>query len=165
MIDRENIAISTTSRAVPGAGATMAWIAAAMACCGCGAESGPRPVPVAGRVLTDAGQPCGGALVVFHPLAADRANAAKPVATSAEDGSFQLTTARPADGAIPGDYAVTVVWPEPARAGKVSLSSEASGGGPDRLGGRYGNPGRPQIKVTVPPSGENGLTIEVNRKR
>jgi hypothetical protein len=129
---------------------------------GCGSATGPRPVAVSGKVATAAGKPCDGALVVLHPRAADRVNAAKPVATAAEDGTFRLTTAKPDDGAIPGEYGVTVVWPERAAPGKMSLSSEGGGGGRDRLGGRYGNPGQPKITVTIPPEGEKSLTITVD---
>jgi hypothetical protein len=138
------------------------WLVAGCAVlAGCGPRGGPRPVAAGGRVVTAAGAPCGGALVVFHPQAADRVNAAKPVATTADDGSFRLTTGSPDDGAVPGEYGVTVVWPERAKEGRLSLSSEGGGGGPDRLGGRYGNPGRPKIKVTIPPTGDPALTITV----
>jgi hypothetical protein len=130
---------------------------------GCGGGSGPTPVAVAGRVETGAGQPCGGALVVFHPRDTARLNDAKPVAIAASDGSFQATTTRQHDGAVPGEYGVTVVWPDPTkRKQQLSLSSEGGSSGPDRLKGRYGNPGRPRITVTIPPAGDRALTLVVD---
>lgn len=130
---------------------------------GCGRGDGPTPVPVAGRVETGAGQPCGGALVVFHPRDSARLNDAKPVAIAADDGSFQATTTRQHDGAVPGEYGVTVVWPDPSkRKQQMSLSSEGGSSGPDRLKGRYGNPGRPRITVTIPPAGDRALALVVD---
>lgn len=133
------------------------------AAAGCGRGGGPTPVAVAGRVATAAGQPCGGALVVFHPRDTARLNDAKPVAIAADDGSFQATTTRQNDGAVPGEYGVTVVWPDPTkRKQQMSLSSEGGSSGPDRLKGRYGNPGRPRITVTIPPAGDRALSIVVD---
>lgn len=154
-----------TSRGVPTGGPpfSLRWlVVTCTVAAGCGTETGDRPVAVAGKVVTAAGQPCGGALVVFHPLATERVNAAKPVATTADDGSFRLTTLKPGDGAVAGEYGVTVVWPDRGKEARLSISTEGGGGGTDRLNGRYGNPGRPKITVTIPPAGEPSLAITVD---
>ena len=128
---------------------------------GCTA-SGPALHTVTGRVATSEGQGCDGALVVFHPLAADRVNEKKPFATCEQDGSFTLTTNELGDGAEAGDYGVTVVWIRKDEGGeqKMSLSSESSGGR-DALGGRYGKPSDPQFEATVAPGDENSFEFVV----
>jgi hypothetical protein len=68
---------------------------------GCG---GSGTVKVRGTVTLD-GKPLRGAVVTFVP-SGEKGRAASG-ATQA-DGSFQLTTFKPDDGALPGDYKVTV---------------------------------------------------------
>lgn len=129
-----------------------------------GCQRGPvRPAtaPVAGRVATKDGTPCDGALVVLHPKAPGRSGDAKPVGKTADDGSFSLTTYEANDGAVPGPYGVTIVWPAKANEAKMSLSGEGGGGGADRLGGRYGDPAAPKVSVDVPKEGLPALLIEV----
>ena len=130
---------------------------------GC-SSSEPAPVPVKGMVKTKKGQPCDNALVVLHPTAKDRLNDAKPVATTNAEGKFVLTTFALDDGALPGDYSVTVVWPGKGGAeSKFSLSGEGEGaaGGADQLKGKYGNPSQPLLKATVPAQGGADLLLEV----
>jgi hypothetical protein len=119
-------------------------------------------VAVRGVVKTKSGQPCDGALVVFHPQAKDRLNDPKPVATTDSSGNFSLTTFAENDGAVPGDYGVTIVWPAKSGQSELSLSGEGSSGGKDQLNGRYGDPRSPQIQVTVPASGKSDLALEVD---
>jgi hypothetical protein len=72
---------------------------AAMACGGSG-----KPIKVSGRVLLD-GKPLPGATVTFTPaegkgnIAAGRTDA---------DGGFRLTTFNVDDGAVPGEYKITI---------------------------------------------------------
>src|SRR5687767_926845 len=73
---------------------------------GCGDS---RPVPVRGLV-TVAGKPLAGAGVVFHPQ--DPHGKMAHAATGA-DGHYQLTTFGAEDGALPGEYKVTIIWEEP----------------------------------------------------
>jgi len=129
-----------------------------------GCQRGPvRPAtaPVAGRVVTTDGKPCDGALVVFHPKAPGRSADPKPVGRAADDGSFSLTTYETADGAVPGAYGVTVVWPPKAKEAQITLSGEGGGGGGDRLAGRYGDPKEPKVSVDVPKEGLSAVVVEV----
>ncbi len=73
---------------------------------GCGDA---KPVPVRG-VVTVAGKPLAGAGVVFHP---QDALGKMAHAATGTDGRYQLTTFAADDGALPGDYKVTIVWEEP----------------------------------------------------
>jgi hypothetical protein len=66
------------------------------------------------------------------------------------------------DGAVPGDYGVTVVWPSKANGEReLSLSGEGGGGGADQLGGRYGDPRTPAIKLTIPAQGNSDIQLQV----
>ena len=137
---------------------------AALAAVVVGCQRGPvRPAtaPVAGRVVTKDGSPCDGALVVFHPSAPGRGTDAKPVGKTADDGAFSLTTYEAGDGAVPGSYGVTVVWPGKPKEAKMSLSGEGGGGSVDRLAGRYGDPASPKITADVPKEGLPDLVVEV----
>jgi len=112
---------------------------------GCGGTPEPprAGVPVRGSVLVD-GKPAVRAQVVFHPLG-DPA-AARPSGEVGADGTFILGTLTADDGAAPGEYAVTVFWPD---------GSEAIGGDADsdkdRLGNRYSDPKTSPLRVRVEP--------------
>ncbi len=69
---------------------------------GCGGKD--RPVKLEGLVTLD-GEPVEGAIVSFLP---DEGGGRFAHAMTAKDGSFRLTTYKPDDGALPGDYRVTV---------------------------------------------------------
>ena len=129
---------------------------------GC-SNSQPKTASVKGVIKTKQGQACDKALIVFHPLEKSRVNDAKPVAIAESNGEFVVRTHTIDDGAAPGEYGVTVVWPgDSSGKQEFSLSGEGNGSGADRLGGRYGNPKDPKIKVTVPASGTPDLRIEVD---
>lgn len=86
-------------------------------CGGEGAGDNPETAPVSGTV-TLGGTPVAGATVTFHPSVASepgqpaQGNAAFGL-TNAQ-GQFQLTTFDSNDGAVPGDYKVTVTKLNPA---------------------------------------------------
>jgi hypothetical protein len=131
---------------------------------GCG-KAAPPTTEVRGKITTKDGTPCGGALLVFHPQEEARLNDAKPLAVSDAEGNFVVRTFSETDGAVPGDYAVTVVWPEAAKEKKLSLTSEGDSevsGGPDRLQGSYGDPSNPKIKVTVKAEANEPMSLQVD---
>lgn len=70
---------------------------------GCG-PSQPVPVPVRGRVTYE-GHPVATGSVMFTSTNKTLPNARGRLQ---EDGSFQLTTFEPDDGAVPGEYKVTI---------------------------------------------------------
>ena len=129
---------------------------------GCG-PSTPKTAVVTGIVKTKDGRPCESAFVVFHPQEKGRLNAPKPFATADAQGAIALTTFAQGDGALPGDYGVTIVWPGKEKGREFSLSSEGgSGAGADQLQGRYGDPKNPKIKVSIPDAGNPSLVLEVD---
>ncbi|MCI0463474.1 MAG: hypothetical protein L0Z62_41580 [Gemmataceae bacterium] len=113
--------------------------------CSCqGKRYDPVPLaPVKGKVFFGV-QPAAGAEVRFHPLVAPGKKSLFPVAKVEADGSFALTTYENQDGAPPGEYAVSLYWPE-AHKGKGPPPIIP----PDRLGGRYSNPKKSPWRVHV----------------
>ncbi|MGL6076063.1 MAG: hypothetical protein ACRC8S_18045 [Fimbriiglobus sp.] len=126
---------------------------------GCG-ESKPKVYKASGKVMTKSGKPCDNALVVFHPLDPSRVNDAKPVATTDKEGNFVLQTYAENDGAMEGEYGVTIVWNGSSKAPKLSLGGEGSTS-PDLLQGRYGDPRAPKIKEKVTAAGPNEFKLTV----
>jgi hypothetical protein len=89
---------------------------------GCG-PSGAKPVKVTGKVNLN-GKPVEGAEVTFLSTTGGRSASGK----TESDGSFKLTTLKTGDGAVPGDYKVTV----------TKVSSKSGGTTTDVASGQYG---------------------------
>src|SRR4051794_30838062 len=79
---------------------------------GCSANKGPRLYPVTGVVRIN-GEPAKDVNVMFTPVTPPAGNDVplSPAAVTKEDGSFQLMSFQPGDGAPAGDYLVTVIYP------------------------------------------------------
>jgi hypothetical protein len=139
------------------------WMIAAVALAAGCADGGPgldrRPtVPVSG-VVRAGGRPAAGARVVFTP--AGGASAERPGAWGevGPDGTFRLTTYAAGDGAVAGEYVVTVVWPGAARPRPPAGEDGRVGGedgtdadapaGPDPTAGRYADPKTSPLRRTV----------------
>ena len=145
MLQRQNNSFSIPSR-------LLVWLLAAscLALSSCGTAKLERPVvPVSGQLFVQ-GKPANGALVILRPAAssdaADDWTSAFPRATVRGDGSFQIGTYGEADGAPVGDYVVLVQWDENAAQGEAEASEAKF---VDRLGGRYSDPARATLRVTV----------------
>ena len=85
------------------------WLICVGLCClfaiGCGNDGKPRRVPVAG-VITYNGKPVPEGDVVFVPVDAAKGFRARGKAN--KNGQFTLTTFDEGDGAVPGEYKVTI---------------------------------------------------------
>jgi hypothetical protein len=136
---------------------------------GCGDA---KPVKVQGAVTLD-GKPLAGAMVTFLPFNEKQGRAAAGLTQA--DGSFRLTTGKIDDGALPGQYRVTVVMPndDPANVSggnpmemddkaKRAFFSKASPAGKAEAAKHktkkvspipavYGEPLKTPLKETVPP--------------
>jgi hypothetical protein len=81
---------------------------ATLACCalavGCG-DGKPRRVPVTGTIRYQ-NKPLEGGDVVFVPV--DARNGFRAIGKTDDQGQFALTTFQRGDGAVPGEYKVTV---------------------------------------------------------
>jgi hypothetical protein len=123
---------------------------------GC-APDGPVVYPVRGRVTID-GRPLADAFVVLHLLKGDVPGDQRPLAYTDADGRFAMTTFRPADGAPPGDYALTVELRAPRTVGEEVVRD-----GPNLLPARYSRPETSGLRCTVT-TAENELpVIELKR--
>lgn len=89
-------------------------------CClsvvGCSAGL-PSTVPVNGKVVWEDGKPVAGGNLQFVPAGSGRA----ANGYTGKDGAFSLSTFRPDDGAVPGDYTVVVT--------KISDAGPVAGAG------------------------------------
>ena len=83
-----------------------ASVLAAMVILGCGDDSGLEARYKVGGKVTYKGEPVAKGTIAFVPT-----DAAKGRAASGDivDGSYTLTTATHGDGALPGDYKVTII--------------------------------------------------------
>lgn len=100
---------------------------------GCGPADTTRQV--SGQVLVNS-QPASGVYVVLH--AADAiAGPASGAGRTNEQGEFALKVPQP------GEYVVTVFWPQ------MIVQAEETIEGPDRFGGRHRHPQQPLRTVVV----------------
>jgi hypothetical protein len=143
-----------------------AWLSGAAAVAllvGCGDKwtaSRPRPVPVSGTVLYQ-DQPVEGATVVFVPEGHDYAAAGVTDAS----GRFELRTFEPGDGAVPGDYKVTVRKVETSGALGSSQDDDAERPSPTELWllpGRYADPQSSDLTATVTERGNDDLVFKLS---
>ena len=105
--------------------------------------TGRKPVfPVQGKVLVQ-GRPAENALVVFHPEGTSYAEVIRPNGRVQADGAFAMGTYETGDGAPAGEYLVTITWPEPVKGAQDPDLA------PDRLHGRYANPGTSKLRAKV----------------
>ncbi len=136
----------------------MCLLVSGAALAGCGQDQPDRPPvhPVEGQVTLN-GQPLAGAYVVLHPKnnADPRVIAARGQTDSS--GKFRATTFNANDGAVAGEYAVTVQYYQPIDNGG---SSEP---GPNVLPPRLALPDSTDIRVRVTEGPNTLVPIEVRR--
>lgn len=118
----------------------------------------PKRAPAAGTVFYKE-QPLDGATVIFLPQGHNDAAVGKTDAS----GRFTLQTFDPGDGAVPGEYKVTVVKLETTAAAPRSddepVSEEAE---PKSLiPVKYGKPDTSGLTASIPDSGDSNLTFKL----
>lgn len=113
-------------------------------------------VLVTGTVTLN-GQPVDKAEVVFNPKQGGRFASG---VTDAQ-GHFSLSTAKPGDGAVPGQYTATLGEYYPPDA----PPSPPKGGGflPSRFPTKYADPSKSPVTVTVERGAKNDFPIEVTK--
>ena len=109
---------------------------ALVAVAGCGGSSDTL-VQATGKVTVD-GAPASGAVVLFYPVGSKQMDVASGQADS--DGVYKLTSNLKA-GIAPGNYQISVTWPDPAAkakpgSNKMMMSTDIETP-PDLLKGRY----------------------------
>jgi hypothetical protein len=104
-------------------------------------DYGKATFPVTGEVYVD-GQPAAVLSVTLNDVKGiDVAAPAIPTAVTTADGKFAVSTFEAADGAPAGDYVVTFVW---GKMEGLSINTDI-----DKLKGKYADPKRSQVKLTV----------------
>lgn len=123
---------------------------------GCGGEPVQRVAvhPVEGTVFVG-GRPADNVRVMFHPLSGGD-TPLYPVGVSRADGTFQLTTMKSGDGAPAGEYAVTVMWPDPTN--PMDECGCPDPAAHDRLRGQYFDSAKTTLRATVHP-GRNEVIL------
>lgn len=116
--------------------------------CGCQQSPPPRAFRVKGRLFVD-DQLAAKACIAFHPIDKVKSQGRCPVAMTQRDGSFELTTYAMHDGAPEGDYTVTVTWPDDSM--PVDECECVDPLLHDRLSGKYADPQKTSLLVTILP--------------
>ena len=117
---------------------------------GCSGPKGPKCYPVRGQVFYK-GKPISEATVVMHRVRGDVEGNQKPIAYTATDGTFQITTMTRGDGAPPGDYVITIELRAPQ-----TIGEEVVRNGAHMLPVQYSRPESSGQKFTVV-EGENEI--------
>jgi hypothetical protein len=109
---------------------------------GCGKSRGVTLYPVRGSVQIN-GEPAKDVNIMFTPVVPIEVEGhpLSPSGVTEEDGSFQLMSFDPNDGAPAGDYQVTIIYP-------MSRFNKHQSG-IDRLKGKFSNPQTSGLKATV----------------
>ena len=133
------------------------FIALALVGASCASKPKLEVYPTKGTVLVK-DKPAAGVRLTFFPAVAGDPMATRPVAKTAEDGSFSVVT-DDEDGAPAGDYVVTMVWMQEAAAPTVkkgdAVSMRMNADPVDKLGGKY-RERQNGFKVTIK-KGDNEL--------
>lgn len=114
---------------------------------GCG-KTGPEMMPVSGKV-TQNGNPVVEAKILLHPQQQLPAGIPIPMAITDESGDFKVTSLSNGDGALPGQYRVTVELRAPRKSGDETIRD-----GRHLLPHRYSDPATSDLVREVIP-GEN----------
>lgn len=114
---------------------------------GCSRDRPPLS-SVEGRLIVNR-RPAVNASVALHPLRAGGSTEIRSVGKTDETGTFRLTTLSAGDGAFPGDYVVTVVWPDDTVPLDECDCNELLRH--DRFDGLYADPAHSPLRVTIHP--------------
>lgn len=105
--------------------ATPVLLAALLAIAGCSASPSLEGTVPASGTVTQADAPVDGATVIFAPVNASGPNANRAASGITDaSGHFTLQTLKPGDGAMPGDYKVSITKKETV--GKEYTTEEAN---------------------------------------
>jgi hypothetical protein len=128
-----------------------------------GCQNGTDIYPVTVRVSMPDGQPAEGALVAFHPdpvaSSEDGAKSTSAVGKVAADGTCQLTTHTPGDGAVAGRHRVTVAPPPVTKIEDIQKANKAA-----QIPSRYLRPETSNLEFAVTPDGPNEFEIKIEGK-
>ena len=121
---------------------------------GCRGEQPPKCYPVRGQVKFN-NQPAAEAQVVFHPVSTG-VDMPRPIAVCDSEGKFELNTFGGKDGAVPGEYRITVELRAPQDVGGELVRQ-----GPNLMPPRYADPQSSGLTFTVQPAPNEVPSIEI----
>jgi len=138
---------------------------------GCGSDEDEwtrkRPkVFKAGGTVREAGQPLSGAIVVFHSIAGEVGGRAM----TDVKGNYRLTTFKDFDGAVEGEYRVTIEKADwvPVNSGNLDAPDAAdlgSGSGPVKKvqlsAEKYADPEKSGFTANITPKGPNRFDFDL----
>ena len=142
----------------PGASGTPRWLAG----CGGGEDKWsaerPKPVPAGGTVLYK-NAPVEGATVTLVPQGTSQA----AIGQTDADGRFKLQTYAPGDGAVPGEYTVSVRKVEVAAQAREETNVNDSTPIQERslLPKKYSDAQKSGLKASVKEGAENDFKFEL----
>ena len=126
---------------------------------GCGGDS--KLLKITGKITVN-GEPAVGAILLFHP--ADKKDAPMASGVAQSDGTFSLTS-NMIDGVEPGNYIVTVTWPDPAHKQTEAQKMRGDGEpGADLLKGKYVMKERSGLTASITSSTKSLPPIELKTK-
>lgn len=122
------------------------WFAVLALGCNEAPEGRMQVYRTSGKVQID-GQPAVGVKVVLYGATPELQGpgTVAPYGVSDSDGEFELTSYDAGDGAPAGEFTVTAYWPEPIPEGADEEFYQPK----DRLGGKYTDPIKSSLKVTI----------------
>jgi|SRR5579883_2635769 len=129
---------------------------------GCGSSDRAKLQPVSGTVLID-GRPTADAVVTLYPV--NGTSEPHPSGRSDANGRFTLTTREAGDGALAGEYRVTVtrILAVAPAGGRVVAEGE-SVAVRNYLPPTYARPDTTPLKATVSPGTAEPLVLEIKTK-
>jgi hypothetical protein len=138
---------------------------AASAAAGCGGGN-VTVYPVKGKVNFEGKAMRGGGAISLVPLSKQEGKAAG--GEIAEDGSFQLTTYKPGDGSMAGEFRVVIHQsvfkePESSRDGEKAARAAEAVAPADRIPTIYSDPQNSPLKAKVEAGKPNELNLELKR--
>ena len=142
------------------------WLLCAVVCAllagGCGSAS---VYPVKGNVTLDGKPMKGGGSIALMPLGNEAGKAAG--GEIKEDGTFELTTHKPGDGSMVGEFRVVIHQsterePDATKDGEKSGKSVTVVGPADRIPAIYSDPANSPLRVKIEAKG-NELQLELKR--
>jgi hypothetical protein len=126
---------------------------------GCGSKL-PRTVSVQGKVIWQ-GRPLTDGVVFFNPARSGDGQETRPARGDlGPDGMYHLSSFRPNDGAMPGEYRVTVE----SLISRPNAEQLVVKPAVWRIPSRYGDPTKSGLSFTVPSDARGSLVFDIDIK-
>ncbi|MBN9120049.1 MAG: hypothetical protein J0I06_12945 [Planctomycetes bacterium] len=141
------------------------WAAVAAAVAFAGGCGGPKAYPVRGKITFEGKPMKGGGAISFVPAGGRSGRAAGGAIK--DDGTYELTTDKPGDGAATGEFRVVILQstdrePDATKDGERAGKAVAVVAEPDRIPAVYADPMKSPLTAKVE-ARENALDFDLKR--